>query len=151
MIDKQEAPKGAGKRLLIIIMAIFLSFQLIQVDQLNPAYDKKDEIKVPSNVMTIFKRACYDCHSNETVWPWYGKIAPISWSVGRHVRYGRAYVNFSIWETYTQEQKDLKLEQIYRTMYKAMPPASYVNWHDEAKVSKEDIKLIRDWTGKEPY
>lgn len=151
MVAKQEAPRGAGKKLLIIFGLLFLAFQLIQVDQLNPSYDKKDEIQVPKDVMAVFKRACYDCHSNDTVWPWYSKIAPLSWSIGRHVRYGRAYVNFSIWNTYTDKQKDHKLEEIYRTMYKAMPPPSYVDWHDEAKVSKEDIKLIRDWTGKAPY
>ncbi len=130
---------------------MLLSFQLIQVDQLNPQYDKKDEIKVPKDVMTIFKRSCWDCHSNDTVWPWYAKIAPFSWSIARHVKNGRAYVNFSIWETYSNEQKDQKLVDIYRTMYAAMPPANYTQWHEEAKVSKEDIKLIRDWTGKAPY
>ncbi len=130
---------------------MLLAFQVIQVDKLNPKYDKKDEIKVPKDVMAIFKRACWDCHSNDTIWPWYSHIAPLSWSIARHVKNGRAYINFSIWETYTEEDKDKKLEEIYRTMYAAMPPQNYIDWHEEAKVTKEDIKLIRNWTGKSPY
>ena len=134
--------------LLKIVFFMFLAFQLIQVDQNNPVFNKEDEIKAPKEVMSIFKRACYDCHSNETVWPWYSKIAPLSWNIKRHVKNGRDYVNFSTWKQYSQEKKDKALEGIYRTIYKAMPLQSYINWHDEAKLSKEDIKLIRDWTGK---
>ncbi len=137
--------------LLKIIFFMLLAFQVIQVDKLNPQYDKKNEIKVPKDVMAIFKRACWDCHSNDTVWPWYSQIAPLSWSIARHVKNGRAYVNFSIWETYTEEEKNKKLEAIYRTMYAAMPPQNYVDWHEEAKITKEDIKLVRDWTEKAPY
>ena len=151
MVEKQEPPRGAGKKLLLILVLLFISFQFIQVDKLNPKYDKKDEIKAPKEVMAVFKRACWDCHSNDTVWPWYSKVAPMSWSIARHVKHGRAYVNFSIWETYTPEQKDKKLEEIYRTMYAAMPPENYVQFHDEASVTQEDRKLIREWTGKAPY
>ncbi len=138
-------------KLLQIIFFVFLAFQLVQVDKLNPQYDKKDEIKVPKDVITIFKRACWDCHSNDTVWPWYSKIAPFSWSIARHVNNGRAYVNFSIWEQYTQKDKDKKLEAIYRTVYAAMPPQNYIALHEKAKVTKKEIQIIRDWTGKAPY
>ena len=154
MVDRnihKEKPKGAGKMLLITLGLMLVAFQLIQVDQLNPKYNKNDEIKAPKDIMAIFKRSCWDCHSNDTIWPWYGKIAPISWSVARHVKHGRAYVNFSIWETYSEEQKDKKLEEIYRTMYAAMPPQNYVDWHEEAAVTKKDRDLIRTWTGKSPY
>jgi hypothetical protein len=130
---------------------MFLSFQLIQVDKLNPIYDKSDQIVVPKNIMNIFKRSCWDCHSNDTIWPWYSYIAPFSWSIARNVKNGRAYLNFSIWEKYTQKEKDKKLEGIYRTIYAAMPPKSYVRWHSEAKVSKDDINTIRKWTNKAPY
>jgi hypothetical protein len=138
-------------QLLKIFLLIFLAFQIIQVDQLNPKYDKKTEIKVPKDVMAVFKKSCWDCHSNDTAWPWYAKIAPLSWTISQHVKNGRAYVNFSIWETYTKEQKDKKLDGIYRTIISAMPPPSYISWHKEAKTTKEDIELIRNWTGKTPY
>ena len=138
-------------QLLKIFFLILVAFQFIQVDKLNPTYNKKDVIEVPKDVMSIFKRACWDCHSNDTVWPWYSHIAPLSWTIAQHVNNGRAYVNFSIWNKYTQEQKDKKLEGIYRTILAAMPPPSYIKWHKEAKISKEDIKLIRDWTDKTPF
>jgi len=146
-----KASMGSGKKLLIIFALIIAVFQLIQVDQVNPKFNKTDELKAPKEIMSIFKRSCWDCHSNETIWPLYAKIAPLSWTISRNVKTGRAYVNFSIWETYTQKQKDKKLEEIYRTMNAAMPPSSYVNWHEEATVTQEDRQLIKDWTGKAPY
>ncbi|VAY88051.1 hypothetical protein MNB_ARC-1_753 [hydrothermal vent metagenome] len=133
-------------KLLKIFVFILLSFQLIQVDKTNPKYSKQYEIKASKEVMSIFKRACWDCHSNQTIWPWYSNIAPLSWEISRHVKLGRSYLNFSIWETYTKEQKLKKLEEIYRTIYAAMPPKNYIKWHEKAKISKKDIKLIRDWT-----
>ena len=151
MIEKQDKPKGAGKKLLILFVLMILSFQFIQVNRTNPTFNPKDEIQASKKVIAILKKACYDCHSNETVWPWYSKIAPFSWSIVRHVNNGRAYVNFSIWNSYTKKQKDKKLSDIYRTMYAAMPPQSYVKIHKKAILTKKERTLIRDWTGKSPY
>ncbi len=134
--------------LLKIFFLLFLAFQIIQVDKINPKYDKKDEIKAPKEVMNIFKRSCWDCHSNDTVWPWYASVAPFSWTIVKNVRNGRAYVNFSIWETYTNKQKDKKLEEIYRTMNGAMPPAGYIRFHSDANITNEQKDLIQTWTGK---
>ena len=60
-------------------------------------------------------------------------------------------INFSTWEKYTEEEKDKKLKGIFRTVYAAMPLASYVTLHKEAKLTKEEITLIREWTGKAPF
>ena len=151
MNEEKDVPKGAGKKLVYILVGTVLAFQLITVDKTNPNYDKKDEIKAPKEVMSILKRSCWDCHSNDTVWPWYASIAPFSWTISRHVVVGRQYVNFSIWETYTQEQKDKKLEDIYKAMHTAMPLEGYVSMHKDAKVSQKDRDLIRVWTGKAPF
>ena len=91
------------KRTLLIFLTIFILMQFIRVDQNNYAVEIKDEIKAPLEVMTIFKAACYDCHSNEVKWPWYSQIAPMSWTIASHVEDGRKWLNFSIWEKYTEE------------------------------------------------
>jgi len=139
------------KKTLYIILAIFIGLQFIPAKIDNPVTDKNLEIKVTPEIMTVFKRSCYDCHSNEVVIPWYQSVAPASFFVKRHVDLGRKWLNFSTWEEYTEEQKDKKLKGIFRTVYAAMPLASYISLHKEAKLTKEEIKLIRDWTGKAPF
>ncbi len=121
--------------------------QFIQTDKTNPTVDKNIEIKANAEVMKIFKTACYDCHSNETIYPWYSKIAPFSWVVSNHINEGRKALNFSTWEKYSDEEKKEHLKDIYRTVYASMPLQSYLWIHDDAILTKEQRTLIRDWTG----
>ncbi len=139
------------KTFLIWVLAIFILLQFIPVDIENPKTDKKLEIKASPQIMSIFKKACYDCHSNEVKLPWYSKVAPVSFTISRHIDLGRKWLNFSIWETYTQKQKDKKLEEIYKAVYRVMPLDMYKSMHKEAILTKDEIKLIRDWTGKSPF
>ena len=139
------------KKFLLIVLAIFIVLQFIPSKIDNPKIDKNLEIKVSSELMNIFKRSCYDCHSNEVKIPWYSSIAPASFYIKGHVDLGRKWLNFSTWENYSQKQKDEKLKGIFRTVYAAMPLASYITLHKEAKLTKQEIKLIRDWTGKAPF
>jgi len=135
------------KRTLLIFLLVFLAMQLIQTEQKNVAVNKELEITAPTEVMSILKKACYDCHSNEVKWPWYSKIAPFSWVISEHVDDGRKWLNFSEWENYTQEEKKKKLKGTYRTVYAVMPLQSYIWLHEEADLTKEERSLIRDWTG----
>ena len=139
------------KNFFLIVLAILVALQFIPSEIYNPKTDKSLEIKVSPEIMAIFKRSCYDCHSNEVVSPWYSKIAPASLYIKGHVDLGRKWLNFSEWENYTQKQKDDKLKGIFRTVYAAMPLKSYILLHEEAKLTKQEIKLIRDWTGKAPF
>ena len=139
------------KKFLLIVLAIFIGLQFIPSKIENPPVDKSLEIKADEKIMAVFKKACYDCHSNEVVIPWYQAVAPMSFKIKHHVDLGRKWLNFSEWENYTQEEKDKKLKGIFRTVYAAMPLASYVWLHPEAKLTKDEIKMIRDWTGKAPY
>jgi hypothetical protein len=139
------------KNFFLIVLAILVALQFIPAEIENPKTDKNLEIKVSSEIMSIFKRSCYDCHSNEVVIPWYSKIAPASFFIKGHVDLGRKWLNFSEWENYNEKQKDDKLKGIFRTVYAAMPLASYISLHEEAKLTKDEIKLIRDWTGKAPF
>ncbi len=135
------------KRTLLIIFALFLCMQLIRTEQVNPTLDKNLEIKAPKNIQTMFKNACYDCHSNQTQWPFYSNIAPFSWIISRHVKHGRKALDFTAWENYNQEEKTKKLKAIYRTVYGSMPLPSYEAFHEEAALTKEEREVIRTWTG----
>ncbi|MEA3315462.1 MAG: heme-binding domain-containing protein [Campylobacterota bacterium] len=139
------------KTFLIWVLSIFIILQFIPAEVENQKTDKNLEIKVSTEIMSIFKKSCYDCHSNEVKIPWYSKVAPVSFTVSRHVNLGRKWLNFSIWESYTQEQKDKKLKEIYRAVYRAMPLGMYTSMHKEAILTKDEINLIRDWTGKAPF
>lgn len=133
------------KTTLIVLFSLFALSQLIQIEKLNPKTDPSLEIQAPKEVMTILRKACYDCHSNETSWPWYSNIAPVSWMIEKHVEEGRAWVNYSLWNTYSQEEQDKKLKETFRAIYVAMPPSDYMSMHEKANLTKSERKLVRDW------
>jgi len=139
------------KKTFFILILLFIGLQFIPATINNPNTDKDLEIKAPSHIKKIFKRSCYDCHSNEVKIPWYQNIAPASFFIKRHVDLGRKWLNFSTWNNYSANEKDKKLTGIYRTVYAAMPLSSYVSFHQEAKLTKEEIILIREWTNKSPF
>jgi len=139
------------KKILFIVLTVLVLLQFIPAKIENPKTDQELEIKAPQEVMSILKRSCYDCHSNNVNIPWYAAIAPSSFMVKNHIDLGRQWLNFSTWENYTQKEKDKKLKGIFRTVYAAMPLSSYIFLHKETKLTKEEITLIRDWTGKAPF
>ncbi|MFX4217531.1 heme-binding domain-containing protein [Aliarcobacter butzleri] len=135
------------KRFLLILLGLFLVIQLIPTSKENEVVDKSLEITAEEGIMDILRTACYDCHSNETVYPWYSYIAPFSWTISKHVKEGKKALNFSIWETYSEKEKEEHLKDIYRTIYASMPLQPYLLIHTKANISSEDRKVIRDWTG----
>ena len=141
---------SVGKTLGAIFALLFVGMQLIPVERTNPPADPALEIKAPAKVMAIFKRSCYDCHSNETRWPWYSHIAPAKWFIARDVKVGRQWLNFSEWERYDEERKAKLKGLIFKAVGLAMPLGLYVKAHPEAALSPEDKKTIRDWTGIDP-
>lgn len=141
---------GSKLKALTIIGGLFLAMQLIVPSKNNPPVDSQKELTAPENIKSILKRSCYDCHSNETKWPWYANIAPISWVASAHVRDGRAWVNFSEWEGYDEANRTRLKKLIFRSVSHAMPPQAYTLIHEDAKLTAEEKKMIRDWTGIKP-
>jgi hypothetical protein len=132
----------------IIICAVVL-FGLLSVvfpvDRTNPPVT--GEIEAPEKVMAILKRSCYDCHSNETVWPWYSYVAPMSWLVRSDVQEGREYMNFSEWSSYNDKQKKYKPKLCGKMVEKGeMPLWFYLPLHPEAELSSEDVETILAWS-----
>ena len=133
-------------KILFVLISIIVFFQVIPYgEKTNPVVDKTMDIKVSKNIKDILRRSCYDCHSNETKWPWYSYIAPISWSIFDHVKHGRRAVNFNEWENYTKDKKLKIKKSIFRTVRNAMPLSQYTFIHTDAKLNKKDIKDIQNW------
>ena len=138
------------KRLALVVIGTFLIFalgiQLVPVDRSNPPVTQV--VDAPPEIMSILKRSCYDCHSNETVWPWYSKVAPLSWVIAGHVKDGREHVNFSTWDEYDAEELADIYEEIWEEVFEGeMPMANYVQMHSEAALSEADLAAIKAWTG----
>jgi len=101
-------------------------------------------------VAAVLKRGCGDCHSNETIWPWYSEVAPISWFVIDHVNHGRRHLNFSDWTRYDRQEADEQLGDIARTVRAgAMPLSSYTLLHPEARLTQGERNVIIDWAQAE--
>ncbi|WP_208643651.1 heme-binding domain-containing protein [Pedobacter miscanthi] len=134
------------KRLLsiagVIAVFIFISIQFTGPKVANPAV--KNTFKGPAAVEQIFKKACYDCHSNETDLAWYDKIAPISWKVANDVANARSRFNFSQWNDLSEAEQETKLWYIVNMIGQGkMPLKSYVALHPSARVSKEELALLK--------
>ncbi len=140
---------STGKLVTGILIGTFVLMSLIPYgEKTNPPVDEKLTLKAPKEVMDIFKRSCFDCHSNRTKWPWYSSVFPMSWSVRDHVKNGRMALNFDLWNSYTQEKQKKLRQSIARKTGSTMPLADYLWIHIDAKLTKDEIKIIRDWAYK---
>lgn len=103
-------------------------------------------LQAPAPVQALLERACYDCHSDRTHWPWYSAVAPLSWLIERDVRVGRQELNFSRWGSYYPITRRRKLEWIGRVMRRArMPPKTYLFMHPRARLSPDERAQIERW------
>lgn len=137
--------RGFVSRALLGALVLLVAIQFVPVDRSNPPVET--EVPAPAKVRPVLRRACYDCHSNETVWPWYSRTAPLSWLVARDVREGRKKLNFSTWNRLDAGRRARKLKETWKEVSEGeMPPGFYVAIHREAALSPEDRTALRDWT-----
>jgi hypothetical protein len=130
---------------LLGLVAVAAAIQLVPVDRTSAPVTA--EIQAPANVRAVLKRSCYDCHSNETTWPWYSRVAPVSWLVARDVREGRKELNFSEFAGYAARRQAHKLKEVREQVADGeMPPWFYVAVHSDAALSPEDKALLREWS-----
>ena len=133
-------------RIIIGALILFALLSVIfQVEHINPPVT--GEIEAPEKVMAILRRSCYDCHSNETVWPWYSYVAPTSWLAAKDVREGRDALNFSEWSDYNTKQQNYKRKECGEEVEDSeMPLWFYLPLHPEAELSSEDKETILAWS-----
>ena len=128
------------KKIIFWIAIIFLAIQFIPINRENKPVNSKnnfvDIYKTPEHIKVILKNACYDCHSNETLYPNYAYIAPISWTIKDHINVGRQYLNFSEWGSYNKEIKQNAIEKtIFTVKNLQMPIPSYISYHPKANLT----------------
>lgn len=127
----------------VVVLALL---QLVPLDRTNPPVTA--EVPAPAEVRQILRRACYDCHSNESKWPWYAYVAPASLLVAYDVHEARDHMNFSTWDAYTEAEQADHMEEIWKEVKKGdMPLWYYLPMHPEARLSDADKQALRAWTG----
>lgn len=141
------------RKWLLILITAFILIQFIQ-----PARNKNGQVlqtditatfTVPSNVKSILEVACYDCHSNNTRYPWYANIQPGGWWLAKHIKDGKEELNFSDFGSYSHRRQINKLKSIANSISDGtMPLPSYTLLHKNARLTKEQKTLIIEWAGK---
>jgi len=129
------------------LLGTLLLLQVIQikVPSIPNSLDSNIEIKAPKEIVKILKTSCYDCHSYQTKTPWYGHIAPISWEVKSHIKFGRKALNFQEWQNYDANKKQKLYKKIVQTITFRMPLPMYLVVHKEARLKREQREQISLW------
>ena len=136
-------------RALVVACAAVVLAQFIPVERTNPPVGS--EIQAPPDVRAILRRSCYDCHSHETVWPWYSHVAPMSWLVSHDVHEARGKLNFSAWNRYSSSEQAENVEHVWEEVEKGdMPLWYYLPLHRNAVLSPADRDVLRMWAVHPP-
>jgi hypothetical protein len=128
--------------------------QLFRPQLTNPQSDAAVSVKnykgISPQVAATIERACFDCHSNETRWPWYSYVTPINYLIASDVSRGRRHMNFSEWGNYSPGRVKSVLDNIYDQVYNhEMPLAQYKWMHPRARLTDAEVKMICDWSSGE--
>lgn len=141
------------KKILLALVIVFIAIQFIrparnQNGQVLPT-DITKTVNVPDNVISIFQKACYDCHSDNTRYPWYMNIQPMGWLMASHIKDGKENLNFSEFGGYSKRKQANKLRTVAKSIDEgSMPISSYTMMHTDAKLAKENKELIKEWATK---
>ncbi len=137
---------------LIVIAAGFVVLQFFRSPKnsapADPAVDFIAQYHPPADVENVLRVGCYDCHSNETRYPWYAEVQPVGWWLNEHIKNAKGEVNFSEWGSYRVRRKFKKLEEMMTQVQKGeMPLPSYQLLHGDAKLSAEQTRRFLEWVG----
>ena len=138
------------KKVLIVLLVVLVIIQFFRIDKINPPVDATinliQVVEVPTTVQEILTSACFDCHSNETAYPWYTNVAPLSWWIKDHIDEGRDELNFSEWGSYSDKRRLHKIDELGEMVSEGeMPLKSYVIAHREADLSDAQRNTLLEW------
>ena len=141
------------KKILLAVLVLFLAIQFIQPSHNTSgellATDITKKLNIPDKILDIFKNSCYDCHSNDTRYPWYVYIQPMGWIMANHIKEGKENLNFSDFGSYSLRKQANKLRAIETSVKDgSMPISSYTIMHTDAKLSAENKNMIIAWASK---
>ncbi|MVO08072.1 hypothetical protein GOQ30_02690 [Flavobacterium sp. TP390] len=126
-----------SKIILLILLIVFVGIQFIPTKRNQsesvPNTDFMIVNNVPNNIKATLQTSCYDCHSNNTSYPWYNTVQPVAWFLENHIEEGKSELNFSEWDNYSNRRKKSKLKSIVSQIKdNKMPLSSYTFIHKEA-------------------
>jgi hypothetical protein len=135
------------KWIIRILLIVLIGIQFIPVDRTNKPTDESKTLvamtSAPEEVAEILETACYNCHSHNTQWPWYGYVAPVSWLLADHIDHAQGHLNMSDWAQYPADEAEHKLEEVYEEVEEGeMPLPGYVLMHGEADLSDEQKETL---------
>ncbi|MFA5244123.1 MAG: heme-binding domain-containing protein [Pedobacter sp.] len=138
------------KKILLGLLAVLVVIQFFKPELNQSAAETPNDIfahyTAPDSLQQMIRTSCYDCHSNNTVYPWYSNIQPVAWWLANHVNEGKSELNFSEFATYTPKKADHKLEELIEMIEKGeMPLKSYTILHGDTRLSAVQQKAITDW------
>ncbi len=138
------------KKIIVFLLVLFVAMQFYRPEKNQAQGDHTalflTETNPPKDVKVILKQTCYDCHSNNTKYPWYNNIAPVSYWMAEHVKDGKKHLNFSDWQNYSVKKKDHKLEEVIEMVEEGEMPLNEYTWtHDEAKLTETQRHAIIEW------
>lgn len=132
----------------ILLLVGLVVIQFIRPDKNNGGLEGitafKSDTKPSEEVFMVLKQNCFDCHSDETKYPWYAEIAPISYWLADHVKHGKGDFNMSAWDSYSTKKKDHKLEELIEEVEEGKMPLDSYTWV-HGKLSKDDQELLIQW------
>ena len=142
-----------AKKILSATLLLFIAMQFIRPARNNSnTVQQADMIagfNTPANVAGLFKTSCYDCHSNNTRYPWYANVQPIGWLLAKHVKDGKQELNFNEFGTYSKRRQLSKLKSIQNSIKDgSMPLSSYTILHGDARLSEDSKASVIEWAGK---
>lgn len=135
----------------VALLVASAGVQFVRPERINPPSDPADamsaHLKLPAEVEGILDRSCRDCHSHQTVWPWYSGVAPASWLVAHDVEEGREHLNFSTWSDLSALDQRESLKDICKEVRRgSMPIKAYLIVHRDAALSSGDVEALCAWT-----
>lgn len=138
------------KKIAVGLLLVFVAMQFYRPEK-NQAQGNHTalfltETNPPQEVKIILQQTCYDCHSNNTEYPWYNNIAPVSYWLADHVKDGKKHLNFSDWESYSAKKKDHKLDELIEEVEEGEMPLNEYTWtHEEAQLTDQQRDDIIAW------
>lgn len=138
------------KKILLALLVVFIVIQFVKPDKNQSSADSPNDIfshyQAPDSTKQLIRTVCYDCHSNNTAYPWYAEIQPVAWWLAHHVDEGKAEMNFSEFASYAPKKADHKLEELVEMVSEEeMPLQSYTILHKNARLSDSQRLSITNW------
>lgn len=138
------------KKIALLLLVVFVGMQFYRPDKNQTQEDHTTafitETNPPAEVKMILNQTCFDCHSNNTAYPWYFNIAPVSYWMAEHVKDGKKHLNFSVWDTYDLKKKDHKFEELIEEVQEGEMPLKEYTWtHESARLTAVQRTAIIEW------